>query len=73
MSFKELLHELHNSYPQPNPMYYHTLLDNAAIILMETARRNQSVVARDLGMTYQSFNRLFPVLKEYSVTQGHQQ
>jgi hypothetical protein len=66
MSFKDLLQELHHSYPQPNPRYYHIILENASVVLLESAKRSQALVARDLGMSYQRFNNIFPLIKEYA-------
>ncbi len=64
--FEDLLIKLHKTEPQPNPNYYHILLDNADIILLEVAKRNQGVVAKDLDMSYSKLSILMSVLREYA-------
>jgi hypothetical protein len=63
-SFTDLLHELHQSAPQPNPDYYRIIMENAATILLEVSMRNQGVVARDLNMSITRFSQIVPMLKE---------
>jgi len=64
MEFQDLIQVLHNSSPQPNPNYYRTLIDNAQTIVLEVAKRNQHLVAKDLGMDRMKLSHLLPLLKE---------
>ena len=64
--FNELLSKLHETEPQPNPLYYHLLIENADIILLEVSKRNQGVVAKDLKMSLPKFSALMSVLREYA-------
>ncbi len=64
-TFSELLDILHKKDPQPNPLYYHHLLNNANIILLEIAIRNQHLVAKDLNITLPKLSVIVPMLKEF--------
>jgi len=64
--FNELLAQLHDTTPQPNPLYYHILLENADIVVLEVAKRNQGVVAKDLKMSLTKFSSIMSVLREYA-------
>jgi len=64
--FNDLLAKLHDTKPQPNPLYYHLLIENADIILLEVAKRNQGVVAKDLKMSLTKFSAIMSVLREYA-------
>ncbi len=65
-TFQELLEELHTSQPQPNPKYYHTLIEHSSIIVLEAAVHGNWKVAQQLKMTNSKFSNLFQVFREYA-------
>ena len=64
--FEDLLIKLHNTEPQPNPNYYHILLENADVVLLEIAKVGQDNVSKRLGMPYPKLSQLKDLLKEYA-------
>ena len=68
-SFAELLQELHNTKPQPNPKYWQTITANAKLIILEVALRNQHQVAKELNISLPKFNSIMPLLREFSSCQ----
>ena len=64
MKFKQFITELHKV--NPNPAYYHQIVQHAKLILVEIALRNQGVVARDLGMSTTKLSTIKPLLIEYA-------
>ena len=64
--FQKFVKELHSTEPQPNQHYYKLLVDNAKLIVMETALRQQHFVAEDLRMNRMKLNHLLPLLKEFA-------
>jgi len=67
MTYKELLNELHNSEPQPNPIYWETLLNNSKPILLEISLRNQHLVSKELGMNRMQLSHIMPILREFAL------
>ncbi len=63
-TFKDLLEELHNTKPQPNPKYWQTILDNSKLIMREINFRNQGVVARDLKLPLPKLSAVVSILRE---------
>lgn len=66
MTYQQLIEELHSS--NPNPRYYHLLLENAHTVVWQVTFSSQAIVATDLNMTAPAFNTLYKVLKEYANT-----
>lgn len=66
LTYDQLIKELHNTDPQPNPLYYSTILANHEVVLLEIARRNQGVVAKELDMSLPKFNAIVAILRELS-------
>ncbi len=64
--FQELLINLHDTHPQPNPNYYRTLTDNAETIILEVALRGQHIVSKELGTSQSKLSNLIPLLKEFA-------
>ncbi len=64
--YQDLLTELHETHPQPNPNYYKTLTDNAETIILEVALRGQQDVARELGTSQSKLSNLIPLFKEFA-------
>jgi len=65
MTYKELIENLQTP-PENNPVYWRTLITNAEVILLQIAKTNQGVVARDLKMSSSKLSNILPILKEYS-------
>jgi hypothetical protein len=65
-SFDELISSLHHTPEQPNPEYWHIILANSKLILLEVALRTQGEVAADLGIKLPKFNGLIPILREFA-------
>ena len=66
MTYKELIVQLHQTEPQPNPEYYKTLIDNAEVIVLQTALSKSHTVAKDLGISTPKFSIILSILKEYA-------
>ena len=62
--YAELLVELHDSTPQPNPRYYQLLIENAQLILLQISLKNQHIVSGELKMDRMRLSHLMPLLRE---------
>ena len=70
MEYHQLLAELHETEPQPNPEYWSIVSKHAKVIMYRVSMYEKKDVAQQLGMSASKFSAVLPILKALARNEG---